>query len=69
MRKPVFVVSDLGFRKKKEVAKTKALIKSYCAAVIAQLICAFVFAYAKSRFSHDVSFYHCSPIMNFTLIN
>ena len=32
------------------VAK-KALISS---AVTAQLICAFVFAYAKSRFSHDV---------------
>ena len=31
------------------VAKTKALISS---AVTAQLICAFVFAYAKIRFSH-----------------
>ena len=29
--------------------KTKALISS---AVTAQLICAYVFAYAKSRFSH-----------------
>ena len=34
------------------VAKTKAL-NSYV--VSAQLICAFVFAYAKSRFSHDVA--------------
>ena len=32
------------------VAKIKALIGC---AVTAQLICAFVFAYAKSRFSHD----------------
>ena len=33
------------------VAKTKALINC---AVTAQLICVFVFAFAKSRFSHDV---------------
>ena len=32
------------------VAKTKALISF---AVTAKLICAFVFAYAKRRFSHD----------------
>ena len=32
------------------VAKTKALIIAPV-----QLICAFVFAYAKSRFSHDVA--------------
>ena len=32
------------------VAKTKALISC---AVIVQLICVFVFAYAKSRFSHN----------------
>ena len=32
------------------VAKTKALIGCV---VTAQLICVFVFAYAKSRFSHD----------------
>ena len=32
------------------VAKTKALISF---AVTAKLICVFVFAYAKSRFSHD----------------
>ena len=41
-------------RKKRDctihVAKTKALISSV---FIAQLICSFVFAYAKSRFSHD----------------
>ena len=34
------------------VAKTKALISC---AVYAQLICAFVFANAKSRFSHDAA--------------
>ena len=34
------------------VVKTKALIGC---AVTAQLICAFVFAYEKSRFSHDVA--------------
>ena len=34
------------------VAKTKALISC---AVIAQLICAFVFAYAKRRFSLDAA--------------
>ena len=33
------------------VAKTKALISF---AVTAKLICVFVFAYVKSRFSHDV---------------
>ena len=32
------------------MAKTKALISC---AVTAQLICVFVFAYAKSRFSHN----------------
>ena len=34
------------------VAKTKALISC---AVTAQLICAFVFAYTKSRFSHEAA--------------
>ena len=34
------------------VAKTKAL---FSCAVTVQLICAFVFAYAKSRFSHDAA--------------
>ena len=34
------------------VAKTKALISF---AVTAKLICVFVFAYAKSRFSHDAA--------------
>ena len=46
---------NFGFRKKGDctirVAKTKALISF---AVIAKLICVFVFAYVKSRFSHDV---------------
>ena len=59
MRKPVFGGSDQvphkpGFRKKRDctihVAKTKALISF---AVTAKLICVFVFAYAKSRFSHN----------------
>ena len=36
------------------VAKTKALI-SCAVTVAAMLICAFVFAYAKSRFSHDTA--------------
>ena len=44
------------FRKQRDctsyVAKTKALISL---AVTAQLICAFVFTYAKIRFSHDVA--------------
>ena len=35
------------------MAKTKAQITQISCAVTAQLICAFVFAYAKSRFSHD----------------
>ena len=34
------------------VVKTKALISF---AVTAKLICVFVFAYAKSRFSHEVA--------------
>ena len=45
---------NFGFRKKMDftirVAKTKALISF---AVTAKLICVFVFAYAKSRFSHN----------------
>ena len=45
---------NFGFRKKRDctirVAKTKALISF---AVTARLICVFVFAYTKSRFSHD----------------
>ena len=42
------------FRKKRDctirIAKTKALIRF---AVTAKLICVFVFAYSKSRFSHE----------------
>ena len=34
------------------VVKTKVLIKC---AVTAQLICTFVFAFAKSRFAHDAA--------------
>ena len=49
-------VLNFRFRKKRDctsyVAKTKALISF---AVTAKLICVFVFAYAKSRFSHDES--------------
>ena len=37
------------------VAKTKAVISCAVSAVTAQLICVFVFAYAKIRFSHDAS--------------
>ena len=45
-------ISDLGSRGIFTIraAKTNALISF---AVIAKLICAFVFAYAKSRFSHN----------------
>ena len=45
-------ISDLGSRgiALSYVAKTKSLIRC---AVNVQLICAFVFAYAKTRFSHD----------------
>ena len=39
---------DCSFR----IAQTKALISF---AVTAKLICVFVFAYAKSRFSHDAA--------------
>ena len=39
------------------VAKTKALISF---AVTAKLICVFVFAYAKSRFSHDADHFTMS---------
>ena len=48
-------------RKKRtiRVAKTKALISC---AVTAQLICGFVFAHAKVRFSHEVA--HLSYILN-----
>ena len=45
---------NFGNRTKRDctiyVAKTKALI---CFAVTAKLICVFVFAYSRSRFSHD----------------
>ena len=63
MRKPVSGVSDqvrqkpsFVFRKKTDctiyVEKTKVPISC---AVTAHLICIFVFAYAKSRFSHDAA--------------
>ena len=82
MRKPVFGVFDqvahkpgctatedgFGFRKKKDctiyVAKTKALISF---AVTAKLICVFVFAYAKSRFSHDAA--HIKVLVREYLLN
>ena len=37
------------------IAKRKVLIRYAVIAVIAHLICTFVFTYAKSRFSHDVA--------------
>ena len=37
------------------IAKTKALISF---AATAKLICVFVFAYAKSQFSHDMAHIH-----------
>ena len=47
--------SNFGFRKKRDcsiyIVRTEALISC---AFAAQLICDFVFAYAKSRFSHKV---------------
>ena len=42
------------------VAKTKALISF---AVTAKLICVFVFAYAKSRFSHDAAHCDCGGVL------
>ena len=49
------------------VAKTKALISF---AVIAKLICVFVFAYAKSRFSQDAAHnYHLVIKHSFTNTN
>ena len=39
-----------------DVVKTKALISF---AVTAKLICAFVFAYAKCWFSHDMAHIYC----------
>ena len=52
---------NFGFRKQRDctihVAKTKVLISF---AVAAKLICAFVFAYAKSWFSHDTAHLVCS---------
>ena len=51
---------NVGFRKKRDcsicVAKTKALISF---TVTAKLIFVFVFAYAKSRFSHDTAHICC----------
>ena len=37
-----------------QIAKTKALI-SFAVTADLKLICVFVFAYAKSRFSHDAA--------------
>ena len=45
-------ISDVGSRGIVLLAKTKALISC---AVTAQLICIFVFAYAKCRFSHNAA--------------
>ena len=51
---------DSKFRKQRDcttcVAKTKALISC---TVTMQLICTFLFEYAKSRFSHDAAQIRC----------
>ena len=56
-----------GFRKKRDctiyVVKTKALIS--CALTV-QLICAVVFAYAKSRFSHDTAYIGMVLVVDFS---
>ena len=46
------------------VAKTKALISF---AVNAKLISAFVFAYAKSQFSHDAAHIYVGTTVGYTL--
>ena len=46
------------------VEKTKTLISC---AIIAQLICIFVFAYAKIRFCHDVV--HIDVLLNHTILD
>ena len=51
------ITRGLKFRKKRDCthfayAKTKALISC---TITVQLICAFAFAYAKCRFSHDMA--------------
>ena len=59
--------SNFVYRKQRDcticVAKTKALISF---AATAKLICVFVFAYAKSRFSHNEA-QILTPFFNFTL--
>ena len=59
----------MEFRKKRDctipVAKTKALISF---AVTAKLICVFVFAYAKIRFSHDETEIFSMSILSLSLI-
>ena len=50
------------------VAKTKALISFAVNAVTAKLICVFVFAYAKSGFSHNAAQIiasHCKSVTSF----
>ena len=46
-------ISDLGRRGIVLVPKTKTLVS--CAVVIMQLICAFIFAFAKGRLSHNAA--------------
>ena len=48
------------------VAKTEALISF---AVTAKLICAFAFAYAKSRFSHDAAHLCIGGKLTYQLLN
>ena len=69
IRKPVFGASDQvqqkqaqkmasGFKFQiKEVEGLYYLCSEKTKALTEQLICAFAFAYAKSRFSHDATFY------------
>ena len=55
-------------RRRRGVSENKALISF---AVTAKLICFFVFAYAKSRFSHDaahIMFVSCFVLSNFRML-
>ena len=52
-------------------AKTKVLISCRCVQlIIVQLICTFVFAHAKSRFSHDISqLYQIDNVLQYDSLN
>ena len=49
------MVRDLKFWSKEVEGLYYPCSENKCAGVFAQLICAFVFAYAKSRFSHGIA--------------